>query len=74
MRPHQGFGSGPLHERPGLLVHRAAQEIIGRGIADIEFDGWIKACELHQIRNSEVPVFFGRLKAKCGLTQLIYWF
>src|ERR1035437_10130995 len=72
MNPHHRLGCRPLHESPGLLVHRAAQEIIGRGIADIELDSWIQGCEFHQVWRSKVSVFSGRLQRKGDLAQLIY--
>ncbi len=72
MSAHQGFGGGPLHEGSGLLVHGAAQEIIGGGVADIELNSRIQRCEFHKVRGAGGAVFFRRLLAESGLAQLIH--
>src|SRR5207245_5889026 len=72
IRPHQRLGSRALQERPCFRVNRSAQEIVARGIADVEFNRGIKRGEFNQIRLAKVAIFCRRINSERFFAQLAY--
>src|SRR5262245_21510081 len=63
--PEKCLGGRTLKKRPRLRVHRRADEVVRRGIANIELDGGIERRELHQIRRAMRSRFNRRLGRQC---------
>lgn len=61
MGTFQRLGSGALEEGPGLGVDGRAEEVVGRGVADVETDGRVKRGEIDEVRGKEVAGFARRL-------------
>src|SRR5712671_626113 len=46
---HKSFGCGALEKGAGLRVDRGAEEVVGRGIADVEVNGGVEWCKVDKI-------------------------
>ena len=57
MGAQQRFRRGALHKCARLRIDRSAQEIVGRGVANIELDRGIERREIDQIRLAKIAGF-----------------
>src|SRR5262245_57578863 len=55
----QGFGGGALQKGAGFFVYRAAQEIVRRGVTNVELDRLVELRELDQLGFAEIALLFG---------------
>ena len=60
MRPHQGFSRRSLQECFGFAIDWPMQEIVARGVANIQTNGRIEICYGNKIRRAKVARLFWR--------------
>ncbi len=69
-RPHEGERRRPLQERAGRGIDDGAEEIVGRGVADIESDRRIQPGGLHQVGRQKRAGLGGRRQPMIDAEQL----
>src|SRR6185295_15973932 len=67
----QRLGGWPLQESARFAIDRATQEIIRRGITDVEFDRRIELDQLNQIGLAKDAFFVRRLSGACAGWRLL---
>ena len=73
MNADNGLGSGPLEEGARLSVYRPPSEVVGRGIADIELNGWIEPDNLNQVRRKKISCLLRLSESWCSRGQEGHW-
>ena len=62
----ESFGGGTLHKGAGLGVDGRAEEVVGRGVANVEMEGRIERGEFDEVRLAEWTGFGGRMRGEGG--------
>src|SRR3954468_15608882 len=65
MGAHQRIGGRPLHEGAGFVVDLGAEEIVRRGVADLELDRWVELYQLDEVGVLEIACFGWRRCRQC---------
>ena len=68
--PHQRERGGALQERVGRRVEDAAQEVVGRGVADVEMDARVERCGLDEVWHEEGAALGRRCERAIHAQQL----
>ena len=61
---------GALQERVGGRIEHAAQEVVGRGVADIEADRGVECGEVHEVGGRKLPLSAGGVAVRAAREQL----
>ena len=67
-----GFGCGTLEKGSCLRIDGRPEEVVGRGVADVELEDGIEFDELDEIGGAEVPSLVRWLGLEGGLAELFH--